>query len=433
MLKQFTMIIFVVIITGSLAFGSGFSIHEHGSKAASMGGAFIAQANDATAIYFNPAGITGLNGINVQLGLTVIQPEAYFQGPTDIDPNLYSPAEKETFLIPHFYATYQITDKLAAGLGFFVPFGLGSDWGQDWVGRELATNSDVQVLELNPVIAYKVLDNLSVALGFEYGIANVTLEKSAYLGYSSYALDDYAEFKLEGETTGMSFNLGIQYKPIKQMAIGLMYRHEMTLDFEDGDATFDRPSISPEVDGYLATRLPDTKGNATIVLPARMGVGIAYDFTDQLTAEFDYYRINWSSYDELTIETKKEINDTTKQTVIKNYEDQASFRIGLEYRLNEQIALRAGYLRDPHAVPDKYVEPDLPEGDRNLYSIGAGYKIAGFTFDAYYIYLTQDDREIKNSDVYIGDENLPEDQRVAFNGKYKSQGHLYGLTIGYSF
>jgi len=420
MLKQFTMVIFVMIISCSLVFGSGFSIYEHGSKAAAMGGAFIAQANDPSAIYFNPAGITGLKGINVQLGLTVIQPQAYFVGPTDVDAKLYSPAKEETFYIPNFYATYKITEKLSAGLGFFVPFGLGSDWGQDWVGRELATNSDVQVMELNPVIAYKVLDNLSLALGFEYGIASVTLEKSAYLGY---ALDSYAEFKMEGETTGMSFNLGIQYKPITTLTLGLMYRHEMTLDFEDGDATFDRPTINPAVDTYVEGLLPDTKGDATIVLPARIGLGIAYDFTDQLTAEFDYYRINWTSYDELTIKTDEPINGEYEQTVKKGYEDMASFRVGLEYRLNDQLALRAGYLRDPHVVPDKYVEPDLPEGDRNLYSIGAGYKVAGISIDAYYIYLTQDDRVIKNSEV----EDMP------FNGTYKSQGHLYGLSLGYSF
>ena len=420
MLKRITMIIFMVIISGSMVFGSGFSIYEHGSKASAMGGAFIAQANDATAIFYNPAGITGLEGINVNLGLTVIQPQAYFQGPTDVDPNLYSPVKKETFLIPAFYMTYQINEKLSAGLGFFVPFGLGSDWGQDWVGRELATNSDVEVMELNPVIAYKVLDNLSLALGFEFGIASVTLEKSAYLGY---ALDKYAEFKMEGETTGMGFNLGLQYKPLEKLTLGLMYRHEMTLDFDDGKATFERPSINAGVDAYVEQLLPDTEGSAELVLPARIGFGVAYDFTDQLTAEFDYLRINWSSYDELVIKFDDPVNGETEQTAIKNYEDQASFRLGLEYRLNDQLALRTGYLRDPHAVPEKYVEPTLPEGDRNLYSIGAGYKVASFTIDAYYIFLQQEDREIKNSVV----------EETGFNGKYVSQSHLYGFSLGYSF
>ncbi|MEJ2053198.1 MAG: outer membrane protein transport protein, partial [Calditrichaceae bacterium] len=152
MLKQFTILCFIVLVSAVMVFGSGFSIYEHSSKAAAMGGAFIAQANDATAVFFNPAGITQLDGINIQAGLTVIQPQAYFQGPKDLDAKLYSPAKDQTFLIPNFYATYKITDKLSAGLGFFVPFGLGSDWGTDWVGRELATNSEVQVLELNPVV-----------------------------------------------------------------------------------------------------------------------------------------------------------------------------------------------------------------------------------------------------------------------------------------
>ena len=129
MLKQFTVLCVLVLFSAAMVFGAGFSIYEHGAKASAMGGAFIAQANDATAIFYNPAGITGLQGINLNLGVTGIQPHAYFLGPTEVDPKLYSPAKDETFLMPSFYATYQITEELSAGLGFFVPFGLGSDWG----------------------------------------------------------------------------------------------------------------------------------------------------------------------------------------------------------------------------------------------------------------------------------------------------------------
>lgn len=420
MLKQVVLFCFTLILFTTLAFGSGFSIYEHGAKATAMGGAFIAQANDATAIFYNPAGITGLQGFHLSLGATVIQPQAYFLGPTSIDENLYSPAKDETFVMPALYATYQISEKLAAGLGFFVPFGLGSDWGQDWVGRTLATNSDVQVLELNPVIAYKVLDNLSLAVGYEFALASVILEKSVYLGY---ALDKHAEFKLEGETTAMSFNLGLQYKPLKSLTLGFMYRHEMTLDFKDGEATFELPQTTDGVAAYLQQNLPNTKGSSKLVLPARIGFGVAYDFTDQLTAEFDYLRMNWSSYDELVLKFEEPVNGQSEQVEVKNYDDQASYRLGFEYRLNDKIALRAGYLRDAHAVPDEYVEPTLPEGDRNIYNFGLGYKLGNLTIDGYYMLLFQEDRKITNSAL----------EDFEFNGTYKSMANLYGITFGYSF
>jgi long-chain fatty acid transport protein len=420
MRKQLLVLMFVIILTASLALGSGFSIYEHGAKATAMGGAFIAQANDATAIFYNPAGITSLNGFNLGLGATVIMPQAYFLGPTDIDKNLYSPAKNETFVMPALYATYQITDKLAAGFGFFVPFGLGSDWGTDWVGRELATNSDVQVLAINPTIAYKVLDNLSIAAGFEYAFADVVIEKSVYLGY---ALDKYAEFKLKGSTTGMSFNLGLQYKPMPKLTLGAMYRHNMTLDFTDGKASFKLPQATAGVESYLQQNLPNTGGSAKITLPLSYGLGIAYDLTEKLTAEVDYVQENWSSYDKLVIKFDEPVNGESEQTAIKNYENSASYRLGFEYRVTDQFAARLGYLRDLHSVPDQYVEPDLPEGDRNIYNVGVGYKIGGLSIDAYYMLLLQEDRTITNSD--------PEE--INFNGTYKSKADLFGVTFGYSF
>ena len=420
MFKPLLRTIILVMLSTSRVLGSGFSIYEHGAKASAMGGAFIAQANDATAIFYNPAGITGLTGIHLSLGATVVQPQAYFLGPEIIDENLYSPAKNETFVMPALYATYQINEKLAAGFGFFVPFGLGSDWGRDWIGRTLATNSDVRVLNLNPVIAYKVLDNLSLAVGFEFALAEVILEKSVYLGY---ALDKYAEFKLEGETTGMGFNLGLQYKPAESLTFGLMYRHNMTLDFKDGKATFELPETTPGVADYLKQILPNTKGRSELVLPSRFGLGVAYDFTERLTAEFNYLQINWSSYDELVLKFDEPVNGESEQVAVKNYKNSASYRLGFEYRLNEQWALRTGYLRDLHAVPDEYVEPTLPEGDRNIYNFGFGYKTGNFTVDGYYMLLLQEDRKIVDSQI----EELP------FNGTYKSMGHLYGLTFGYTF
>ena len=94
--------------------------------------------------------------------------------------------------------------------------------------------------------------------------------------------------------------------------------------------------------------------------------------------------------------------------------------------MNENLAVRAGYLRDNHAVPDEYVEPTLPEGDRNLYSIGLGYKLNNVTFDAYYMLLLQDDRTIKDSKLEVNGQPFP------FNGTYKGMANMFGLTMGIS-
>ncbi len=420
--KRFIVSLMTLMLGFSLSFGSGFSIYEQGSKSMAMAGAFVAQANDVTAIFFNPAGITSLHGWNIALGGTIIQPQAQFIGPTIKDPNLYNAAKKETFLPPHFYASYSLNEKLSFGLGVFVPFGLASDWGKNWPGKYLATRSSVQAIFINPVVAYKILDKLSVSVGFEYTMADVDLQK--VVNYPIRNVDVYSTLK--ASTTGMGFNVGAQFKANEKLTIGAAFRSNITLKFKDGDATFDYPAIDASdpqqqlILGELKALFPNTKGDADLTLPTFTALGVAYELTDQLTAEFDYFVIGWSSYDVLKVKFKDPVGGKTETVSERNYQNSASYRLGFEYRLNKSLALRAGYMRDSHAVPDERVEPSLPEGDRNIYNIGFGYKLGGFNIDFAYMLLLQDDREITNS-VYN------------FNGTYKSLANLFGLTLGYSF
>ncbi len=421
MLKKFFTLLLMTLLTVSLCFGSGFSIYEQGSKAMAMGGAFVAQANDVTAIFFNPAGITSLSGWNFALGGTIIQPQASFTGPTVSDPNLYNKAKEQTFFPPHLYVSYSLNERLSLGLGVFVPFGLASDWGKDWPGKYLATYSSVQSIFVNPVVAYKVLPNLSIAVGFNYAMADVDLEK--VVNYPIRNIDLYSTLK--ASTTGYGFNVGVQFKPFEKMTIGAAYRSNVMLKFKDGDVLFDYPSIDqndPQQQVMLAelkALFPNTKGDADLELPTFTSVGIAYDFTDRLTAEFDYFVIGWSSYDVLKIKFKDPVGGKTESVSERMYENSASYRLGFEYRLNDQLAIRAGYLKDNKAVPDNRVEPSLPEGNRNIYNIGFGYKMGKISFDFAYMLLLQDDRKVTNS-------------VDNFNGTYKSMANLFGLTLGYS-
>jgi long-chain fatty acid transport protein len=416
MLQKLTTTFLIVFAGASFVLASGFSIYEQGAKATALGGAFVAQANDISAVFYNPAGITSLKGFNVGLGVTIIQPQAQFTGPTKKDPKLFNTAKKETFTPPTFYTTYQISENVTAGFGFFVPFGLGSDWGKNWVGRYLATKSEVQTFYLNPTIAYKVLDNLSLAVGFNYVFGNVTLEKA--VDYSVRNIDVYS--KLEASTTGMGYNLGLQFKPLSNLTLGAAYRSNVLLDFKDGDATFEFPEGAADKYTELNSFFPNTKGSAELELPFFASVGLAYDFSDRLTAEFDYFLIGWESYDILTVKFDDPVAGHEESVSERMYENSASYRLGLEYRVNSDLALRAGYILENKAVPDERVEPSLPEGNRNIYNLGFGYKLSSITIDGFYMLLMQDDRTITNS----VDE---------FNGTYESMAHLFGLSFGYSF
>jgi len=415
MLRMLRTVCGALALTATMAFASGFSIYEQGAKATAMGGAFVAQANDISSVFYNPAGITQLDGFRLGLGTTIIMPEFGFQGPNHLDPNLYTAAEKGVFPPSTFYATYKINDKLAAGFGFFTLFGLGSEWDKNWPGRLLATTSEVETFFLNPVVAYEVMPGLSVAAGFNAVLATVNLERSVYYGPRNV----YGESKLEAAGMGYGFNLGLRYQPTTELSFGAVYRGNVLLDFDGGDATFEFPTTGDQViDEEIAALFPNTKGSSELELPTLIALGVAYQFNEKLVAEFNWMQLGWSSYDELVVEFDDPVAGETTTVNPRKYEDSFSLRFGLEYMLQDDLALRVGYLRDMHAVPDERVEPSLPEGDRNLYSVGVGYTMGQLTIDGFYMLLTQDDRKVTNS-------------VDGFNGEYFGQGNLFGVSFEY--
>jgi long-chain fatty acid transport protein len=413
--KKLMVGIFVLLVSVSLVIASGFSIYEHGAKSMALCGAFTAQADDATAVFFNPAGITQLSGWNFAFTGTYIIPKSSFTGPASVDPNLYQELKSWNFFVPSLYATYAINENLSAGLGFFVPFGLGTDWGEDWVGKQLATKSEVQTYFINPNIAYRITDGLSVAAGFDYVMANITLNRMAY--FTPRAM--WGAVELTGDASSFGYNFALHYQINEQLALGASWRSNVKLDV-DGTAKFDFPSVNTIVNAEIAQLFPESKGKAEINLPTFLIVGAAFKPMEPLTVEVDWFQIGWSSYDELAVDFDTETQAVTDQSTPKEWHDSYSLRLGAEYRWNEKLAIRMGVDRDFDPAPDRHVDPSLPGGNRWLFSIGGGYNVnENLTVDAGYMFLTQDERSITDSDI-------------DFNGVYKSLGHLMTFTLSYA-
>lgn len=420
MLKKIIVTVTVLFFTNA-AYSTGFSIYEQGAKASGMAGAFIAQANDVSAVFYNPAGITKLNGLTIGAGTTIIMTDFAFTGPEIVDKNLYTAAQPGTFPPSTFYAAYQINDWASAGFGFYSMFGLASEWGSDkepWAGSFLTTKSELQTFSLNPVVAFKVMDNLSLAVGFNFTSASVNMEQNIFFAPRTLS----GKSALEASTTGYGFNAGLQYEPFEGLSVGIVYRSNIMLEFTDGDASFSFPVTGDTtIDGEVKALFPaSVKGDADLKLPDFIGIGLAYRFTPNLIAEVDYTQFGWSSYDELTIRFDQPVGGQMESTTEKGYQDAYSIRLGLEYRFIPSMTVRAGYAWDKYAVQDEFVEPSLPEGNRHNYTLGVGYKNNGLTVDAMYHILLQDNRTITNS-------------KDNFNGTYSGLANLVGLSLGYSF
>ncbi len=404
-----------ILLLCSTAFGSGFQINEHGARAMAMGGAFTAAALDPSILYFNNAGITQMSGFKLMMGTTLIAPSSTFRG---VSPKIdETKMEKQLFTPSHFYATYQITDKLYAGLGFNNPFGLGTKWPVGWVGHNVNLEIAVRTFNLNPVIAYKVDDNLSVGLGLQYAFGDVKINRDVNFP----PFNGNANVNLKGDaTSALGFSAGLLYKLDCDLNFGVSYRSEVKYNFKGTATTTGGPS-------QLASALPGGDIAASLTTPQQLVVGASYQATPKLLVSADFQWVGWSSYDSL----KVDFSDPAKTDLAspRMYENSYIIRLGANHKCSDVLDVSAGVLYDRNPVKDQFVDPTLPDADRLGFSVGAGYKIMdNLSVDVSYMFLRFYERTITNSMVsYSGNAGFS-----AFNGTYNSTASLFSLSLSYN-
>jgi long-chain fatty acid transport protein len=383
------------------ALSGGFQLNEHGARAMAQAGAFAARASDLSAIYFNPAGLAFQKGAQIYLGATLIMPKTSFFGPDQLNTNQETKMVSQTFTPINAYASYQITDNLTAGIGVNNPFGLGTKWPSDWSGKFISTEVNLQTFFISPTLAYKMSDKFSVGIGVNYVTGKVGLKRVL-----SDPFDPHANTDIEATATSAGFNLGALYKISDQLSVGASYRSQVKLN-ATGTATFDPYRIVYPAGGITSS----------LTLPATGFAGVAYSPIQNLSLEADYQYIGWSSYKELAITFQK---DNSSVVSPKNYQDTYILRFGGEYTMG-CCQLRAGYLYDKSPAPTEYVEPLLPDANRNGFNVGVGYRLTNnISFDVAYFFLKFDQRKAVGT-------------AVNFDGTYNSTANLVAADVGYSF
>ncbi len=386
------------------SFAAGFRLPDQDSAAMAMGGAFVGQADNPSAVWYNPAGITDLDGTRISAGVIAIYPVLSHEnvnGTTDV-------SDRSVFLPAQLFATDKVNDRVSLGLGITSPFGLSTDWSDTSATSDVATLSRVKSININPDIAYKISDTLSVAFGLDYMIVQATLDKLLFLGGPN--------FRLDGNGEGLGANAGIKYKATDQLNLGLSYRSR----------------IKVKVDGTAEVNALSNSAQTDITLPDLMQVGVSYKASDNLTINTDLEYTWWSTYDRLVVQsdTLKTLIGTNVSTEEKNWKNTWTVRIGGQYRLSEQWKLRAGYVYDQSPVPSERFETRVSDSDRQGLTIGTGYTGGNITIDAAYMYLHFNNRTITNS---IAGQPSGSTPIASLNGTYKGTAHLLGVTVAYKF
>ncbi|KUO62307.1 hypothetical protein APF79_07280 [bacterium BRH_c32] len=427
MKKSLTVMAVIVMLCSAKVFAGGFQINEHGARAMSMAGAFTALANDPSAIYYNPAGLTQLTGTRFMAGVTLIAPSAKFTGPKPFSTKEYE-MESQLFNPFNLYVTQQLSDEWFVGLGVNNQYGLGTKWQDNWGGRYLAVDTEIRSFFFTPVVAYKFSEQFSASVGLTYAYADVKIIRNMPLAdpVTGAARPD-GQVKMEGDGTAFGFTAGILYKPTKELSLGLSYRSESKFDFE-GDATTKPTTLDfvHPLAGKQSIPLPNGPIKAPLTTPQNITLGVAYVASDVLTLSADFQYIGWSSYDKLEVTFEKyDLAPTVPgnqnvQSADRNYKNTFILRGGAEYTVSDVFTLRGGLLYDKNPVEDAYVEPTLPDADRIGFNIGFGYKFTeNLSVDVSYLLLTFAEREISNS-------------KFGFNGTYQNMAHLFGLNFSYN-
>jgi long-chain fatty acid transport protein len=415
-------VLLVLVLTASTSFAAGFRLPEAGAKAMGMGFAFTAQADDPSAIYFNPAGLTQLKGQNVMVGVTYVRENGgEFTGTTPVDctVSLKSETQKSlNFFIPNMYYTNtNASTGFAYGVGIFAPFGLGQEYNDPntSIFRNQVTKIDLMTVVINPTIAFKVNDVLSVGAGIDYLYGKVEYNKTPVLPFGSFKTE------LDGTGDAWGYNFGLLLKPSKNLKIGLNYRSPFHLQLKDGDfKASDNTSAFP-FPFSVALPMGETKASGKIELPATAALGVAYNL-DRLTLTADADWTFWSSYKELKITNASVASYSS--TARKDWKDVVALRLGAEYRVTDPLALRAGFVYDPTPVPADTMGAELPDATRLNYMAGAGYKVGPWTIDGAVMYIQKLDRTVNNQFTAAG---------TGFNGTWTGNAWLAGFDVGYSF
>jgi long-chain fatty acid transport protein len=435
-------------ITGALAFGqvqaSGFQLKENSVK--SMGNAFAGagvRTDDASVVTNNPATMTQFEGTTVQADVTVIDLnyeaadlEGYdvtFQPLTGGDGGQAG----DVTPVPALSMVHKFDNGLALGAMVSAPFGLKTEYDNDWIGRYYAGKSEVEIVDLTLSGAIDLVpDHLSVGVGLIYSKADVTLSKAVDFGTVLFgagvplpfarpqAADGFAE--VQGDDTGLGWLVGVNFRPTDKLDIGLSHRSEIDYDLQ-GSADWTVPATARAVfDSNPMTRVLFNDGNVTAKLttPSVTSLDVSYQVTDRLMMAASYVETDWSSLREVRIDFENPDPDSVEDF---NWGDTRFMSLGADFQLNESWTLRAGYAYDETPTTFATRTPRLPDEDRQWYSIGATWQVSdALEVNFAYTYIKPDTPK-------IGLITPPQQGGHRLFGEFDGDANLLGVSGQYRF
>lgn len=406
-----------LLLLPDYASAAGFALTEQ--SASGMGNAFAgaaAVAEDASTIFFNPAGMVYLPESQLVMTAHVLRTSGHLNNQGSI-PGAGKAANGnggdlgDVAFLPNFNFAYAITPNIRLGLGVNAPFGLKTEYDANWLGRFQAIKSDLKTININPSIAYKVNDNLAFGAGVSAMFMSTTLTRAV-----NFDAAGEGGVSVKGEDWGFGFNLGAMWQITPQARLGLAYRSKVMHKLE-GTAKFNRPPLIP------AALAPDRDITANTTLPENFALSAFAKINDQWDVMGDVTWTHWSRFKELRIlKDNGDLFDVTAE----NWKNTLRYSLGANYHFSDRLKLRAGIAFDQEAINAQYRTTRIPGNDRTWLALGAQYKIHdNAVIDIAYSHLFIRDALINDNQIIKGNGRI--------SGMYDGNANIMSAQFTYSF
>ncbi|MBV7568797.1 OmpP1/FadL family transporter [Pseudomonas sp. PDM27] len=410
-----------VTLASTQLFASGFALNEQ--SISGMGTGFAGRsssADDASTIAGNPAGMSRIKREQVTGGV------AFIDAHTDISDASSSPnsgtnkGDMVPFMgVPMGYYVKPIDDHWAFGIGVYAPFGLVTDYENNFAGRYFGSKSEVKIVTLQPTVSYAFNDKVSIGFGPTINRIDGTLESNLSITQSQ----PDGKVKIEGDDTALGYNIGVLVQATDSTRVGLTYHSKVKYKLEGNT------KVNYGVLGLIGQN-PNQKYDASLDLttPESVDFSVTHQLDDKWTLYAGSTWTRWSRLKEITVENKGVPAVLNGQfgtiTEEQNWHDTWAHAIGASYQLNKQWVLRTGLSVDQAPTNNVDRSPRIPTGDRKIFSVGAGWSPTDdLTIDLAYSYLREESVKVNNSN----------DRGQTYNAKYENYANGFGLGATYRF
>jgi long-chain fatty acid transport protein len=373
----------------------GYRLPNQDPEAIARGDAFTATADDPSAIYYNPAGITQLPGLQANAGLYFISADTTFSSPAGSAKTATTPQ-----LVPQLYATYALTNlPLSFGLGVYAPYGLALNYGNTSPFNTVAEQGSLLYATINPVVAWKVTPTLSVAIGPDISLSQLELQQAI-------PFDPATRFNYAGEGWDAGYNAGILWQPDPMWAFGVNYRSSTRITYRGkSEQNFGAPFPA------------STASSVTVPFPEDITGGISFRPTPKWNFEFD---LDWTKWSEVKSATISSTPFGTPATLTLDFQNSFIYEFGVTRQLWAGYFASVGYEYSENSSPSANYTPIIPDGNLNLGGVGFGHRGQRWDWMAAFQFA-------------YGTRTVSGDNNATADGNYKTFNKAINLSATYKF